>query len=63
MTISDKKELKKREILSQRIKFLQKISPEAQKEVERCFACIDSAQTDEELLLVKFMSPSVPENL
>lgn len=57
------KETKKTQILSQRIKFLQGIAAASQKEVERCLAEIDAAQTEEELLLVKFTPPSVPENI
>lgn len=57
------KESKKAYIYSQRLKSLQKIAAASQKEVERCFAEIDAAQTEEELSLVKFTPPSVPENL
>ena len=57
-----KKDVKKAQIFSKRIKFLQKIAIASQKEVERCLAEIDAAQTEEELSLVKF-TPPVPEGL
>lgn len=53
------KKAKKTEILSERIKFLQGIAASSQKEVERCLAEIDAAQTEEELLLVKFTPPEI----
>lgn len=52
-----KKDVKKAQIFSKRIKFLQKIAIASQKEVERCLAEIDAAQTEEDLLLVKFTPP------
>ena len=51
------KDNKKAQILSQRIKFLQRIAAASQKEVERCLAEIEAAQTEEELSLVKFTPP------
>ena len=51
------KESKKAYIYSQRLKSLQKIAAASQKEVERCLAEIDAAQTEEELSLVKFTPP------
>lgn len=53
------RDTQKAKILSQRIKFLQGIAAASQKEVERCLAEIDAAQTEEELSLVKFTPPEV----
>jgi hypothetical protein len=57
------KENAKKNILQTRIKFLQKIAIASQKEVERCLAEIDAAKTEEELSLINFTAPSMPENL
>lgn len=57
------KKAKKTEILSQRIKFLQGIAAASQKEVERCLAEIDAAQTEEEVSLVEFTAPFTQKNL
>jgi hypothetical protein len=57
------KESKKAYIYSRRLKSLQKIATASQKEVERCLAEIDAAKTEEELSLINFTAPSMPENL
>jgi len=57
------KDTKKAQILLQRIKFLQRMAASSQKEVERCLAEIEKAQTQEELDAVQFVAPSVPEGL
>jgi len=57
------KESRKTQIYSQRIKSLQKIAALSQKEVERCLAEIEKAQTQEELDAVQFVAPAVPNNL
>ena len=56
------KEKAKKNIFQTRIKFLQKIAVASQKEVERCLAEIEAAETEEELSLIEF-APPVPEGL
>jgi hypothetical protein len=57
------KEAKKTEILSERIKFLQRIASASQKEVERCLAEIEAASNEAEIDAVTFTAPAVPEGL
>lgn len=55
------KESKKAQIYSYRIKSLQKIAALSQKELERCLAEIEKAQTQEELDAVAYNPPSMLE--
>jgi 6-phosphogluconate dehydrogenase len=52
-------ELAKVKINSERFKFLREVAKLSQQEVSRCYAEIDSAETQAELDSVKFVAPKL----